>query len=339
VARHHVAHWRATFDAVQDHSVTKALREAMTDVVTMGETMALFSNADVGPLRHATHLRLGAVGAEATVAIGMSRLGRSAAYVGRVGADELGQAVLARLRGEGLDVSAVRVDPAAPTALMVKERRTTKVSRVVYYRSGSAGSRLSTQDVPEALVAAAKVLHVSGVTPALSESALAATRHAVALAKANGTTVSLDYNYRAALWTPERAREVLRELSADADVVFASEAEARLVTGGATPQDLAACGPAQAVVTLGSAGALALVDGTVYRERAVPVEVADPVGAGDAFVAGYLDALLRGETPGERLRAGCRLGAFAVSVPGDWEGLPLAHEVDLLDVADGEVLR
>ncbi|GIJ45364.1 sugar kinase [Virgisporangium aliadipatigenens] len=310
----------------------------MTDVVTMGETMAVFSNADVGPLRHATHLRLGAAGAESTVAIGVSRLGLSAAYIGRVGADELGRAVLARLRGEGLDVSAVRVDPDAPTGLMVKERRTTRVSRVVYYRSGSAGSRLSVEDVPASL-AAAKVLHVSGVTPALSESALAATRHAVRTAKDAGVTVSLDYNYRAALWTPERARDVLRELTADADIVFAGEDEARLVTGGATPRDLAAYGPAQAVVKLGAAGAVALVDGAAYRAAAVPVPVADPVGAGDAFVAGYLAALLQGQDPGERLRAGCRLGAFAVSVPGDWEGLPLAHEVGLLDEADGEVLR
>ncbi len=318
----------------------------MPDVVTMGETMAVVSGAGIGPLRHEASLRLGVAGAEATVAIGVRRLGISAAYVGRVGDDELGRAVLMRLRGEGVDVDAVRVDPSAPTGLMVKERRTSKVSRVRYYRTGSAGSRLAAADVPEGLVAGARVLHVTGITAALSDTARQAAKQGMILARSHGVLVSLDYNYRAALWPPERARTVLRDLTAYADVVFAGDDEARMVAGlGATaaPDEaaraIASLGPAQVVVKLGAAGALGLAGDELVRASAIPVDVLDPVGAGDAFAAGYLAALLGGEPIEQRLRCGCRLGAFAVASCGDWEGLPLVDELDLLDRADGDVLR
>ncbi len=312
----------------------------------MGETMAVMSGTGVGPLRHESTLRLGVAGAEATVAIGLRRLGVPAAYLGRVGDDELGRAVLMRLRGEGVDVEFVRVDPEAATGLMVKERRTTKVSRVRYYRTGSAGSRLAPADVPESLVVGARVLHVTGITAALSDSCREAVRLGMDLAKAHGVLVSLDYNYRAALWPPEEAREVLRDLTSYADVVFAGDDEARMVADlglAATPEEtlhaFASLGAGQVVVKLGAQGALGLADGTVSRVPAIPIEVLDPVGAGDAFAAGYLAALLRGESFEQRLRWGSRLGAFAVASSGDWEGLPLLDELGLLDRADGDVLR
>jgi len=140
-------------------------------LVTLGETMALFTADRVGPLRHATTMRVGIAGAESNVAIGVRRLGHPAAWIGRVGSDELGQLVLGRLRAERVEVDAAVVDPEAPTGLMVKEHRTADLARVVYYRRGSAGSRLAPGDLDEARIRGARVLHLTGITPALSASA------------------------------------------------------------------------------------------------------------------------------------------------------------------------
>jgi 2-dehydro-3-deoxygluconokinase len=315
----------------------------VSDLVTLGETMALFTATSVGPLRHATTMAVGAAGAESNVAIGVRRLGLATAWIGRVGDDELGQLVLGRLRGEDVDVSRAVVDQGAPTGLMIKEQRTADITRVLYYRRHSAGSRLEPGDVDAASIAAARVLHVTGITPALSASARAAVDYAVDAARAAGTLVSLDYNYRAALWTHEEARDVLRELTTRVDVVFAGEAEAELVAGTRGPAEavaaLAALGPRHAVLKRGAEGAVAAVDGATIRAPAVSVRVVDPVGAGDAFVAGYLATVLEGAPPERCLGTACAAAAFAVTVAGDWEGLPTRGELDLLERRRGTVIR
>ena len=112
----------------------------MAGLVTLGETLAVLTATRVGPLRYASALALGVAGCESNVAIGVARLGHPSWWVGRVGDDELGRAVLSRLRGEGVDVSRAVVDPGGPTAWMIKERRSADLARVVYYRAGSAGS-------------------------------------------------------------------------------------------------------------------------------------------------------------------------------------------------------
>jgi 2-dehydro-3-deoxygluconokinase len=315
----------------------------VTDLVTLGETMALFSASKVGPLRHASTMDVGAAGAESNVAIGVRRLGYSAAWIGRVGGDELGELVLGRLRGEDVDVTGAVVDPGAPTGLMIKERRTSEVSRVHYYRRGSAGSRLSPDDVDVDRIADARVLHVTGITPALSATARAAVERAIDAARSGGTLVSLDINYRAALWSEEEAGDVLRVIVARADLVFAGEEEAALVVAPTEPAAaalaLAELGPRHAVVKLGAQGAVAAVDATSVHAPALPVRVVDPVGAGDAFVAGYLAAVLDGASAFECLRTACAVGAFAVTVPGDWEGLPTRAELRLLEASEGTVVR
>jgi len=313
------------------------------DVVTLGETMALLWSTEVGLLRHASQLRLSSAGAESNVAVGVRRLGPTTAWVGRVGADEFGELVLAQLRGQRVDVSAAIVDDERPTGLMIKSRRTSDVARVVYYRAGSAGSRLGPDDVPESLVTGCRVLHVTGITPALSSSARDAVFAAVEIGHSSGACVSLDINYRAALWSPDDAAATLRPLAARVDVLFASEDEAQLLTGeldpGALPAALARLGAPQAVVKRGERGAAAVIDGQHFDIPAVPVTVIDSVGAGDAFVAGYLAGLVAGHPPEERLRTGAAAGAFAVTVAGDWEGLPHADELALLSAEAGTVRR
>ena len=311
-------------------------------LVTLGETMVLLWPSEVGPLRHAPGLRLGVAGAESNVAIGAVRLGVPATWLGRVGDDEFGQLVTMTLRGQGVQTTAV-VDPDARTGVMVKERRTARATRVLYYRSGSAGSRLCPEDLDPAAIAAGAVLHVTGITTALSSSAREAVFAAVEVARAAGVPVSVDLNYRSALWSADEAGPVLRDLVRAADVVLATEEEARLVVQGADAPALVAAltalGPDQVLIKQGSDGSLSGIDGELHRVAARTVDVVDPVGAGDAFGAGYLSGLCRGLPAEERLALATTAGAFAVTVPGDWEGLPSLADLALLDVDEDVVVR
>jgi 2-dehydro-3-deoxygluconokinase len=311
------------------------------DLVTLGETMALLCAPRVGLLRHATSLDLSCAGAESNLAIGLSRLGHRSHWIGRVGADEFGALVRRTLAAEGV-TGHIGVDPQAPTGLMVKSRRTESVTQVTYYRSGSAGSRLRPEDVDADLIASARLLHVTGITPALSDSARAAVRRAIEVARRAGVLVSLDLNYRRALWSPERAGAEFEALIRLADLVFAGEDEAALVVSGDSAAELgrglAALGPAEVLIKRGALGAVAVIGGELLVAPAYPVTSVDPVGAGDAFGAGYLSALLDGEDPAPRLDRASLAGAFAVTVPGDWEGLPSRADLDLLR-AEEAVLR
>lgn len=310
---------------------------APTEVLTFGETMALMRTDSPGPLATAHQLALGIGGAETNVAIALRRLGTDVTWIGRVGDDGLGEKVLREVAAEGVRVVPI-LDPHAPTGLMIKERRTGDHTRVTYYRAGSAASRLTPEDVPAERIAAARLLHVTGITPALSASAHETVFAAVDIAREQGVTVALDLNYRAALWSAEEAGEVLRELVTRADIVFAGDDEAALVVGTGECADLArglaALGPAQVIIKRGDKGAHALIDGEVLDVEAVPIRPVDTVGAGDAFVAGYLAEYLAGEDPARRLHTAVRTGAFACLVAGDWEGMPTRRELSLLDSTD-----
>lgn len=303
-------------------------------LVTIGETMALLTADHPGPLAHVSSMGLGIGGSESNVAIGVQRLGGDAVWCGRVGADSLGQLVRREIRAEGVAVR-VTEDPAAPTGLMLKERRTLSTQKVSYYRAGSAGSRLKPGDVDSALVQGAAVLHVSGITPALSPSAAETITHAIGIARSAGVPVSFDLNYRANLWAAGEAGSAYRNLIPLADIVFAGDEEAALVVGAeGKPEDLArrlsALGPSQAIIKLGSKGAVACIDGELHYQAAVPIQPVDTVGAGDAFVAGYLAELMNGKPPEERLELAAQTGAFACLAYGDWEGLPTRAELAIL---------
>lgn len=311
-------------------------------VLTFGETMALMSADQAGPLAHASTLSLGIGGSESNMAIGLQRLGVQAVWCGRVGADSLGQLVAREIRAEGVDVR-VTIDRSAPTGLMIKERRTPGLQRVDYYRTGSAGSRFCPDDLDRELIRAAGLLHITGITPTLSEEAAAAVVEAIAAAKAANVPVSFDLNYRAKLWPAEPAQEAYRDIIPLVDIVFAGSDEAEIAVGEAASAEelargLSSLGPRQAVIKLGADGALALIDGRIYRQAAIPVAVVDTVGAGDAFVAGYLAEFMNQASPETRLRTAAATGAFACLVAGDWEGFPRREELSLL-MASEPVLR
>jgi 2-dehydro-3-deoxygluconokinase len=313
------------------------------ELVTFGETMGVLAADELGPLHNGHRMVLGIAGAESNVAIGVRRLGHVVAWAGRVGADPIGRLVLRELRAEDVDVSQATTDDAAPTGFMLKIRRTTATSEVVYSRRNSAGSRLSRADLDASLIASARVLHVTGITMALSDSARECVLAAVEIARQHGVPVSLDVNHRTTLWGDDDARAALLELISRCDFVFASEHEAALLVGALEPSDaapaLAKLGPGHAIVKRGELGYVACIDGQLYSGAARRVPVADPVGAGDAFVAGYLASWLDGSTPADALRTANRAGAFVVAVSGDWEGLPTRAELAAFGAGGDPVTR
>lgn len=312
-------------------------------VVTLGETMALLRADAVGSLAHLGALSIGVGGSESNVAIGLRRLGVEATWVGRVGDDSLGVRVARELRAEGVDAR-VMVDPQARTGLMLKERPSGDGTAVHYYRSGSAGSRLEADDLPADLLEGAALLHLTGITPLLSASCLAAAHEAVDLARTAGVPVSFDVNHRTALGAADAAGPVLRELAGRADVLIGGEDELRLVggTGGDAAEVAAslATDGRSVVAKLGERGALAVVDDRLTRLGGFRVDAIDTVGAGDGFVAGYLSAQLEGLPVEERLRRGNACGALLCTVPGDWESAPTLREVQrFLDAGRDPVSR
>ncbi|GLY82150.1 sugar kinase [Actinoallomurus iriomotensis] len=315
----------------------------MIDVATFGETMAALRALD--PIRLGGATRLSVAGAESNVAIGLARLGHRVRWTGLVGADETGELVVRTLRAEAVDVTYCRVDRRGPTGLILFERRVGELTRVIYHRAGSAASFLTPADVLPALGPPPRILHVTGITPALGPGPAEAVEAAVTAAASAGTAVSLDVNYRSALWDRPRAARALRPLVPRLSVVVASEDELELVAPASATTEadrvaaLLEAGVAEVVIKRGADGGTVHTTAATVRSPARQVPVADPVGAGDAFVAGYLSGLLDGLDPAARLGRAVTTGAFAVASSGDWEGLPTRDELSLLDSLPGTTLR
>jgi 2-dehydro-3-deoxygluconokinase len=319
------------------------LKADVLDLVTLGESMVLLLAEQSGPMREATTFRRHIAGAESNVAIGLSRLGHRAGWMSRVGDDEFGRAVVFRIRGEGVDTSHVICDSHAPTGVVVRERRELGPIEQVYYRRGSAASRMSPADLDPAYVSNARFLHVTGITPALSASCRETVFAAAQIARAAGVRVVLDPNYRAKLWDMTEARSVMRDLAAHADIVLPGLEEAELLTGESEPEaaarELRRLGPTSVVIKLGARGAVGIVEDQLVEAAGMPLKrIVDPVGAGDAFAAGFLSGLLRELSTQQALQLANRCGALATTSPGDMESLPRWDEV-AGDYASADVRR
>ncbi|WP_421107167.1 sugar kinase [Streptomyces sp. NEAU-S77] len=324
--------------------MTTPATHTVPEVVTFGETMAALRAH--GALRLGGSLGLSVAGAESNVAIGLARLGHRVRWAGRVGADELGALVLRTLRAESVDTGhAVVDDTGRPTGLLLTEPRTGTLTRVSYYRSGSAGSAVTPADVLPTLPPGSRVLHLTGITPALSPSAAEAALAAAAAARDAGITVCLDVNYRSRLWTADRARTALRPLLARTDLLIASEDELPLALERPDASEsegihsLLAEGVTEVVIKRGARGATSFSAQGTADCPARQVSAVDLVGAGDAFVAGYLSGLLHGADVPARLHRAVTTAAFAVTTRGDWEGLPTQDELGLFDQPDGTTIR
>ena len=299
-------------------------------VITAGETMALVVPPSPGRLRHAASLSLSIGGAESNVAIGLARLGIPASWISVLGDDELGELVLHRLRAEGVDTSGVRRIADRATGLYLREEVAGRL-RVYYYRSGSAAATLSPNAFDPSMLQGAAFLHLTGITGALSQECAEFLPWAASTARDAGVRVSYDVNYRSRLWEPSAAQAATEALLPLIDVLFVGHDEANALWGWETDtalEQLSKIGPSEVILKLGADGCAAMINGEQLTSLGFPARQLDPIGAGDAFDAGYLAATLWGWAPEKRLRAANAMGAFCVQNLGDYEGLPNRRELD-----------
>lgn len=302
----------------------------MPEVVTLGETMVGFTPADGAPLATARTFQRFVGGAESNVAVGVVKLGHTAGWISRVGSDVFGRIILDELQGLGVDTTHVAVSKTEPTGIYFKDRSHVAERTVVYYRRGSAMSRMRPEELDPSYIAAAKVLHITGITLALSESSRRTAHRAIELAKEHGVLVSFDPNYRPALWPEAQARAAYRGVMPFADIVITTEEETSLLASGLERGGLeemlgalAQLGPRAVYIKQGAAGAAYSVNGEVGRVSGVRVsQVVDTVGAGDAFAAGVLVGHLESLRPGLIVRLANAMGASAVTALGDTDGVP-----------------
>jgi 2-dehydro-3-deoxygluconokinase len=301
-------------------------------VITAGETMALVVPPSPGRLRHASSLSLSIGGAESNLAIGLARLGIPATWISVLGEDELGELILNRLRAEGVDTSAVSRISGRPTGLYLREEVAGRL-RVYYYRSGSAAATLAPQAFDPSILRGAAFFHLTGITGALSPECAEFLPWAAKSARDAGVRLSYDVNYRSRLWTAAAARAATEALLPFVDILFVGHEEARALWGWEADvalEQLAKAGPREVVLKLGAQGCAAVINGEQLTSPGFPARQLDPIGAGDAFDAGYLAATLWGWAPEKRLRSANAMGAFCVQNLGDYEGLPSRRELDAL---------
>lgn len=286
-------------------------------LVTIGETMVMVTPSEPQPLAEAEELSLRIAGAESNVASWLAGLGYHVRWHGYVGDDPLGQRVLRELRQKGVDVSTAQVDPTARTGVYFKDPCPDD-RQVLYYRDRSAASRMGPGSVDPTVLGRARILHLSGITAALSSSCRTLV-DALIRESPRGTLVSFDVNHRPALWPADDAAVVLADLADASDVVFVGLDEAQELWGCATPAEVRERlpSPSEVVVKDGAVGAHVLGQGSSTCVPALKVDVVEPIGAGDAFAAGYLAGVIDGLDGRARLRFGHLLAASVLRVTHD----------------------
>jgi sugar/nucleoside kinase (ribokinase family) len=305
----------------------------MLDVVTLGEVMVQLNAASDGPLRHVTYFEKHAAGAEANFAIGMTRLGFKAGIITRLRDDEFGRYIISLLRGEGLDISRIKFEPEAPNGVYFIQRNfpIPGKSSVLYYRKGSAASKISIDDIDPEYIQNARLFHLTGITPALSKSCKKASIEALRIASEAGLTISIDTNIRLSLWSKEEARAALLPMLRKANIVLTEPQDAEILLGKTEPQTIAKeilqMGPETVAIKLGDKGAEAYTNKASAKRPAFSVPTVDVIGAGDAFAAGFISSLLRGSSLEDALEIGNTAGALVVTVRGDFENMPTSDDV------------
>ncbi|MGO3885022.1 MAG: sugar kinase [Mycetocola sp.] len=289
----------------------------------LGETMIALNTSPADPaVPDSLPLHVG--GAESNVAAVLAHHGVETEWFSRLGDDRFGDSIVAELTSRGVGCSHVPRDTRRPTGLYVKHLGDDGEStRTAYYRSGSAASALSLDDL-SAIPRPSHLVHLSGITPALSESAAELMGTLLHRRVLGDSLHSFDVNYRAALWPRERAAVVLRDLASAADIVFVGWDEAQTLWGVNSHEELRSLLPEvpRIVVKDGAVAAWVLRSGGDVSEPTPPVTVAEAIGAGDAFAGGFLSALLRGADDSEALRAGHGVAAHALSGTTDSPRLP-----------------
>lgn len=311
-------------------------RAGAARVVTFGELLLRLSPPREERLLTTPELLTFWGGAEANVAVGLSHLGVRCDYVTRVPANPIGDAGIAALHQEGVGTEWIQRGGERMGLYFVEPGHDLRTMRVVYDRAGSAFARLDPASLDwSAVLAGAAHFHASGITPALGEGPAAALGDAVACARAQGTPVSLDLNYREALWRGRDPRPVIEPLAQGVDVLLGNPAAVRAMLGVAAEND---CEVARRIVDCCGCRVVALTSrevlgarehgwsaviydaatGSLLRSRRHVVRVVDRVGGGDGFAAGLIAALVNRRAPAEALEFAVAAGALKLTVPGDF---------------------
>ena len=304
------------------------------DVITFGEAMLMLVADQAGPLELVQGFHKRTAGAETNVAIGLARLGLTVGWASRLGTDSMGRYLLSALTGEGVDCSHVVCDATQKTGFQFKGQVSDGSDPPVeYHRAGSAASHMGVPDIDVDWLLSARHIHATGVFAAISPTTLPAARKTIDLMRAAGRSVSFDPNLRPTLWaTPEKMREEINDLATRAHWVLPGLEEGRFLTGEDSPEGVARFyrqrGARLVVVKLGSEGAFFDGDAGIGYIAGFPVgNVVDTVGAGDGFAVGVISALLDGLSVPDAVKRGAWIGARAVQVLGDSEGLPTRAEL------------
>ncbi|WP_054955145.1 sugar kinase [Paenibacillus dakarensis] len=312
------------------------------EVITFGESMGLLIAAGGKGLEYTSNLTPSFGGAETNVAIGLSRLGHSAGWCGRLGNDPFGHRIYKTVRGEGVDVTRASFTDEAPTGLMIREHAAGK-SSVYYYRKLSAASKMTPEHLDEEYIAGAKILHITGITPALSTSCAETAAEAMDIARKHGVKVSFDPNLRLKLWDIEAAQKVILPLALKADYFLPGLDELKLLyETESTDQIFSRLSELSAVSIIkgGEDKTYILENGKMSVVPYFKVDqVIDTVGAGDGFCAGFLAGLLREYSLEEAVRVGNLIGSQVIQTVGDWEGLPSAAQIERLLAGNAHIER
>lgn len=324
----------------------------MSEIITLGESMVSFVPNSTGALRYVADFKKRIAGAESNLAIGLSKLGVDVAWISKLGNDEFGEFVLNSVRAEGVDTKAVVFDPIYPTGIMFKETGEGE-SKVFYYRKGSAASNMSPEDLNnpkiEDYFKRAKILHLTGITPVLSETCKEITLESIKLAKQNNLKISFDPNIRKKLWKDNDFAPLIRDITLMSDIVLLGVDEAEILFNVTSPEDIASIlfskGNAQIIAVKNSSdGAwVCEMDSTnkinITKIPPYPCTCVEPIGAGDGFNAGFLAGFVSGENAVVCGKMGSIAGALATQTTGDFEGYPSLSQMKHALDGSSEVYR
>jgi len=318
------------------------------DLVGLGEVMLRLASPPPQRLEQAGALDVQIGGTEANVAAACARLGLRTALISALPADHVwGDRTVRELVGHGVDCTGVIRRPGSRMGLYFLEYGAApRPVRVLYDRLGSALSVLVPDEVDWSLVRGARLVHLTGVTAALGPNLRAVLRRAVDEARTAGAALSFDVNYRSRLWAPKDAREFLLEIAPRLDYLFIGADDAATVLDllGSAEETLAALATlapgATIALTLGEAGSAVLSRGAIVRpSRRYAVTVVDRVGAGDAFAAGLLWAVLSGRSMQDAVDAATALAALKCTIWGDVPRITRAELEELLASDSTEIRR
>ena len=307
----------------------------MHDLVTFGEAMIRLSPPDFKRLEQTSTLDLNVGGAELNVAVGASRLGLKSAWVSRLPDNPLGRMIANKARELGVDVSEVIWAKEGRAGLYFLEfGATPRSSSVVYDRGNSAFCNIQPGEVNWGrILKSAKCFHLTGITPALSQSAAAATLEVLQKAKAAGCKISLDLNYRAKLWSPAAANQTLSPMMEYVDILITTKGDTRTILGIEADNDEALAKillekyPIDMVAVSYREGdtvwkclwsALAMTRKKSFATRTYDIDIVDQVGRGDSFAAGFLYGVIAENDIQKGLDYGVAFAALKHSFPGDF---------------------